>query len=294
MKSDHRHELKTNELADWLMHFPEWAEQNRTTLIAAGAIIVVVIGVYFVRLYRGDSAAVRNQVRLTTLVSQLTADKSKAAQAPDAFIGFGTTATELKDFADHVGSSQMAAFALIKRGEALRSELHFGAAQITPDEVAKQVDLARESYTQALQLASSSPSLAATAKFGLGLCEEELGNFDKAKDVYREIAKDPNYEGTSARSAAANRVKAVDEYKTAVVFQPAPLPKPPTATAPGVEIRPRDANAPAAIPSPNNVTVKPVAPKTTPESNSVPPSSAATPAPKPAQPAEANRPAGAQ
>ena len=39
MKSDHRHELKTNELADWMAHFPDWARENRNNLIAVGAIV---------------------------------------------------------------------------------------------------------------------------------------------------------------------------------------------------------------------------------------------------------------
>ena len=36
MRSDHRHELKTNELADWIAHFPEWANKNRTSLVGGG------------------------------------------------------------------------------------------------------------------------------------------------------------------------------------------------------------------------------------------------------------------
>ena len=68
MKADHRHELKTNELADWLGHFPEWAQENRTTLIAAGAVIVVLaVVLYFVRFYRAD-ASMHEHERLTGLV----------------------------------------------------------------------------------------------------------------------------------------------------------------------------------------------------------------------------------
>lgn len=294
MKSDHRHELKTNELADWLMHFPEWAEQNRTTLIAAGVLVIVVLGIYIVRLYRGESAATQSQVQLTNLVSRLAQEKATAAQSPEKFLGFTATATDLKDFADHVGNSQMAAFALIKRGEALRAELHFGSSQITPDDVARQVEQARQSYTQALQLASSVPSLAAAAQFGLGLCEEEMGNFDKAKEMYHDIAKNTAYEGTTARAAAASRVKTVDDYRSNVVFQPAPPPKPVGASLPSVQygIQPSDLNRPAVIPTPNNVTIKPAAPKTTQESNSVSQPNAVSPSTKPSQPAEANRPAG--
>jgi hypothetical protein len=268
MRSDHRHELKTNELADWLMHFPEWAEQNRNTLLIAGAAVVVILAIYVARLYRGESAATHNQTQLTTLVRDLTREKSIAAQTPEKFLGFGITTNDLGDFANRVGDRQMAAFALIKRGEALRSELHYATDQNAVADMAKQIDLARQCYTTALQKASDAPSLAATAQLGLALCEEESGNIDKAKEMYREMAKNPAYEGTAARAAAVNRAKTVDGYKSAVVFPPAP-PKP-VAAAPKVEARVVDATAPVAVPTPNNVTVAPAA--------------------KPAQPAEANRP----
>ena len=47
MKSDHRHELKTNELADWLAHFPEWANQNRTNIIAVAVVLAVVFDLWY-------------------------------------------------------------------------------------------------------------------------------------------------------------------------------------------------------------------------------------------------------
>ncbi len=36
MKSEHRHELKTNELAEWIANFPTWAKENAKVLIASG------------------------------------------------------------------------------------------------------------------------------------------------------------------------------------------------------------------------------------------------------------------
>jgi hypothetical protein len=283
MRADHRHELKTNELADWLMHFPQWAQENRGTLIVAGVIVVLALGIYVARLYRGGSAATRNQAQLTKLINDLAREESVAAQTPEKFLGFGPTANELKEFADRVGNNPMAAFALIKRGEALRAELHYGTTQITPDEVAKQIDQAKQSYAEALQKAGSAHGLAATAQLGLALCEEESGHLDKAKEMYHEIAKNPAYEGTAARAAAVNRAKTMADYKSTVTFQPAPPPQPVAASAPKVEIGPGDTNAPMVIPTPNSATVKPVAPEATPESNSV------SPPAKPAQPAEANR-----
>jgi tetratricopeptide (TPR) repeat protein len=291
MRSDHRHELKTNELADWLMHFPEWAEENRNTLIIAGAAVVVFLAIYVVRLYRGESAATETQRQLTKLVRDVGTEKSIAAQSPEKYIGFSMKATGLGEFASRAGDRQMAAFALIKRGEALRADLHYATDANNAGDQLKQIEQAKQSYTEALQKAGSTPSLAAAAKFGLALCEEDAGNIDKAKEMYQQLAKDPNYEGTAARAAAASRAKIVDDFKSKVVFPPAP-PKPVAAMAPQVKIRPVDGNTPATVASPNSVTVKPVAPKTTPESSSVS-QPAAAPAAKPAQPAEANRPAAA-
>src|SRR4030042_1051622 len=49
MKSDHRHELKTNELADWMAHTPEWGHQNRNSIIGVAAPGLGGFAVYFLR-----------------------------------------------------------------------------------------------------------------------------------------------------------------------------------------------------------------------------------------------------
>ena len=208
MKADHRHELKTNELADWLAHFPEWAQENRTTLIGAGVVVVLLIAVYFVRFYRAD-AGVRHHIQLTNLVTQVPAQKRQIAQAAtqgaDQSLVLLPVAQDLENFAGATGDDRMAAMALIKRAEALRAELHYRRTEPAPEEVAKQIGQAKESYQQALDRAASVPALAAIANFGLGLCAEELGNFDQAKEIYRALAENADYAGTAAQAAAVHR-----------------------------------------------------------------------------------------
>ena len=51
MKSSHRHELKTNELAEWLSNLPQWAKENRITIIGALVLIVIAFFSYFVPHY---------------------------------------------------------------------------------------------------------------------------------------------------------------------------------------------------------------------------------------------------
>ncbi|NLT77784.1 MAG: hypothetical protein GXX98_14770 [Planctomycetes bacterium] len=247
MKSDHRHELKTNELADWLAHFPQWVQENRTTLIGAGVVLVLVMAVYFVRFYRKDVVSVRHQVQLTGLVTQIPSQKMtvarSASQGVDQSIALLPIAQELKAFAEGSRNDRMAALAWIKHAETLRAELHYRPTGGGGEEVARQIVQAQNSYQEALTRASDVPALAATAQFGMGLCEEELGNFEQAKAIYQKVAQNAEYDGTAAQAAAANRLATVDDYRGAVAFKPAPAPKPESASTPQIQITPGGPNS---------------------------------------------------
>ena len=56
------------------------------------------------------------------------------------------------------------------------------------------------------------------AKLGLGLCEEEFGNFEKAGQIYRDIAASPDFEGTTAADQAKHRLDTMADYQRKVVF----------------------------------------------------------------------------
>ena len=290
MKADHRHDLKTNELADWLAHFPQWAQENRTTLIGVGVAIVVLIGVYFVRFYRKD-VDVRQHMQLTNLVTQMSAQKRTIAQAAgqgtDQSVTLLPIGQDLQSFAEGSGNDQMAALALIKRAEALRAELHYRLTDASGEEVAKQIAQAQDSYRQALERAASVPALAAAAQLGLGLCDEELGNFTEAKAAYREVAENADYEGTAAQAAAAYRLKTVDDYKGAIAFKPAPVPKPATASSPIMQLGLDGVTPPIMIQAPEGVSEMPITvPITVPDSNDAP-----APAAGAAETVEVNEPA---
>ena len=62
MKSEHRHELKTNELAEWLSNFPEWLKENSKTIIGITALVVIVVGFYGWRRYDKNVLQVREQI----------------------------------------------------------------------------------------------------------------------------------------------------------------------------------------------------------------------------------------
>jgi len=152
-------------------------------------------------------------------------------------------ANSLKSFAQTVKDNRMAAFAFIKRAEALRTELHYRLGPVNQQDFTTQINLAKDSYNEAIKKAASLPSLLAEAKFGLGLCEEELGNFEAAQQIYQDVAANQDFEGTVAKVSAKWRLETMADYKTRVVFQPSAKPKFPDAAQPQIEVKPVDINS---------------------------------------------------
>lgn len=231
MKAEHRRELKTNELAEWIANLPQWAKDNLTTIVVVGVIIGVAAASYFYYNYQAKVVSARERLRLTQLLRALEQDKqliiSRRAQNTDYSFVLLTSAKDLLAFAEGTKDDELAAMALIKRGEALRSEMHYRPATVSEQELSTRIASARESYRRALEKDPDSASLRVLAKLGLGLCEEELGNFDKAKQIYGEIVADPNFESTTAWVQAKRRLETMDDYKKRVAFRALPRPQPP-------------------------------------------------------------------
>jgi len=230
MKAEHRHELKTNELAEWLSNLPQWTKENLTTIIIILAVIVAA-SAFYVRYRYGKSLVADEQLEFTNLFNQLSASKmqvlSAQAQGRDLSFILLQPANSLGTFAQNAKSNQMAALALIKQAEALRTELHYRPGTVSNEDLTSQINQAKAAYTEAIQTrlqGTSNPSLTAAAEFGLGLCEEELGNFEKAQQIYQIIAENPDFEGTVAVTQAEHRLETMADYKQKVIFKPAPVP----------------------------------------------------------------------
>ena len=246
MKAEHRHELKTNELAEWIANFPQWAKENVKMIIYVSVVIILVAGAYFYRKYQKDVVGVRRQLELTRLATQLAGGKleilNARARGMDISPVLIQTADSLLTAAQNAKNKQMAAFALIKRAEALRTELHYRFGTPARPNVTAQINRAKASYAEALEKSSGNPVLTAAAKLGLGLCEEELGNFEMARQIYGDITADASLEATTAHAVAKQRLDTMADYKRKVVFRPAPKPIPTDLLKRQIEIKPTDIN----------------------------------------------------
>jgi len=256
MKAKHRHELKTNELADWIANFPQWAKDNLKTIIYISAVILVAAGVYVWKNYYRDIEIIREKEAFTNLVGNVVRNETQIIlgrdQGIDTSFSLVQTANELKKKAADTNDDQMAALALLKHAQALRAELHYRPGTISKEEFADQINKAKASYTEVLGKPSVSSSLKAIATLGLGLCAEELGNTTEAKKIYNEVIANPDFEHTTAAAQAKFRLVIVDGLQEKVVFvKAAPAPKPTTPKPP--------APMPAVIeiPAPDSDTIVP-------------------------------------
>jgi len=253
MKSEHRHELKTNELAEWLSNLPQWTKKNLVTIICVSALIVVLAGVYLWRGYNRNILQVRERTEFTNLINQVSGAKIQIVQAStqgrDLAFMLIQLAKNLDTFAQNTKNNRMAAMALVKRAQALRAELHYGTVE--QQYIEDQTEKAKDSYRAAMVKGSANPMLAA-AEFGLGLCAEELGNFEQARDIYGEIAANPDYEGTVTVAQAEFRLKTMADYEQEIAFEPDPNPEPVAASQPSIDMIPAEVKLPANIIPPFN------------------------------------------
>lgn len=223
MKAKHRHELKTNELAEWLSNFPQWAKKNFKTIIYVSIVAVLVIGSYFWHKYQKNVVAAQKELKFTTLITQPPRNKIQILQAQaqgrDYSFLLLQMADDLQTTAQETKNNQAAALALIKRAESLRAELHYRSGTAGKQETAAQMEKARASYREVLEKCPTNRTLVAIAKFGLGLCEEEVGNFEDAAQIYREIIANADFEGTTAAAQAKHRLDTMADYQQEVVFK---------------------------------------------------------------------------
>lgn len=259
MKAEHRHELKTNALAEWLGNFPEWARGNFISVIIVIATIAAAGGFYFWRGYQ-KNARLDEQYRFTSMVNQISNRKMQILGGQSEAMGGSSIlfepARNLKAFALSTENDNLAALALIKQAEALRIELHYRRETVSKQDLTAQIDLAKQSYIDAAQKASDNQPLLAAARFGLGLCEEELGNFDAARQIYSEIADNAAFEGTVSVTQAKSRLETMDDYKGKVVFSPKPKPKALPVKSATIQLKPGSAGSPSVALGPL-ATIKP-------------------------------------
>lgn len=222
MKSEHRHELKTNELADWMAHLPEWSKKNAKPLIGGTALVAVIVVAVLWSQYNNTVLAQAHRSQFTNDLANLEFMINQVAQSSsqgdDMSINLGESSINLAKLAQDATTDGMAALAYLKQAEMLREQIHFEQGQPSNATIAERIETAKEAYNNALTRAKANSTLMSLAQYGLGLCAEELGQFDEAERLYQTLITDETYAGTLGRTSAVNRIKSMSGFDGVIVF----------------------------------------------------------------------------
>jgi len=228
MDSQHRHELKTNELAEGLKHLPGLLKDNANTIIG-----IILIGValitwpMFNKMSRQKDIA--EQMEITQSIQMMDQDVYAVLQAPaddmlaksEALDALLVNADALVEKVSGIYNRNLAALAQIKAAQAIRTELHL-RQEVDADMLERQIRKAQNAYQEALSSANT-PTLTAMAKFGLALCSEELGQTDQAAELYQQIAGDENYKATVFPTQAQRRLDTLSDNTEVFNFAAVPV-----------------------------------------------------------------------
>ncbi|MHC5059913.1 MAG: tetratricopeptide repeat protein [Planctomycetota bacterium] len=228
MDKEHRHELKSNELADWITHLPDFALRNWAQITGVILIIIALLVIPIFRRTRSNTAMTL-QMEATQLMQEIGQEKAKVVQsqsqgALETQSQLLVVANSLEDAAKKAKKPYAAALALIKRGEALRADLHYQSAQVERSVVLSHIKQAKAAYESAIEKAKGNSTLIGMAQIGLGLCAEEVGDFDGARQIYEAILAGSDFVGTIFPAKAQHRLDFMDDNRAKFVFVEAPQP----------------------------------------------------------------------
>lgn len=227
MDSEHRHELKTNELADWLSNAPEhlknapgyikehWWESICIVLIIIGA------AMWMIQKNQPETQNIVKQAEFTQMYQKISTTKGAILQDQDTAGSLLTVSGELENIAPTADTKTQEALALIKSADALRSNLHYAPSQIDEATVNEQIAQSKVKYESALEKAAANKTIEAMAQMGIALCAEELRDFDVAEKLYREISENSDFQSTIFAKQAQKRLAGLADSKVEFTFEKA-------------------------------------------------------------------------
>ncbi|MHC5119024.1 MAG: tetratricopeptide repeat protein [Planctomycetota bacterium] len=228
MDAEHRHELKTNELADTLAHLPQLIKKNANTVIGVALIAAALITwPMFNKMSQQKETA--QQSEMTQAIQLLNGDIANVMRAApddamakqDALDALLTNADNLLQKASKADNPNQAAMAQIKAAQAIRTELHL-RQEVDAETLETQIQKAKDAYQQAFETAQA-PTLKAMAQLGLGLCSEELGQTAQAAEIYTQIVDDESYKATVGAVQAQQRLDGLADNSETFVFAEVPV-----------------------------------------------------------------------
>ncbi len=246
MDREHRHELKTNELADWIANIPDYLQQHGKVLAGGVFLVIAAVAVLFAWRLKGQTAFAEKAAAGTAILQAVQAEMPLDAKLaslptgpdqPGSAEALQAATAKLETTAQTVPDRSLAVLALIKQADTVRAILHYRGVMVGRDEIVQAANKASGLYDRAIEQAAGLPNeaeLTGMARLGKALCAEELGQHDKAAEIYRQVIDDEALAGTVLPARAQLRLDALEDSQGTYTFPEAPATPAASAPTPGM------------------------------------------------------------
>lgn len=212
MDSQERHDMKQNDLQEFLVNFREWWSKYGTILMLV--ILVALGGFVLARWYAGREARA-----LEAAYSEL--DIARGSGNPFAL---QEVAVRYEDVPGVAGMARLEAADLIVREVLGLLPRQTDAPPLTEEEKKDQLEQAAQLYLRVIEL-DQSPLQVLNARLGLATVAETRGDFDAAREQYDRIQQQAGETWPALAHRAEQRMGDLGRIATPIEF-PAP-PDPP-------------------------------------------------------------------
>ena len=247
MKSDDRHKLKTNELADSLGDIPVFFREygSRIAIVAVLA-IAVVFGLWQwvanARASRQEQIDSLQSIMVNREKSQkqaveqarLQADDSESEQVIDESTNVDSVelAMQLSQLAAKASDGPVGMMAILQEAQAIWSQIFFSAKPFSDAEKEQLCVQAEKVYQKLQSKYAQQPVAVASAQIGLGLIAENRGQWDHAREIYQKVIANKKLAGTLFPRQAQSRLDIIEYINRPVIFSAEPPEEPAKAPQP--------------------------------------------------------------
>lgn len=235
MKSEERHKLKSNELAESLVGIPDYFRQHGKKWIMGFVVVLLCVVASNVfrssRLATQDSQAILLQslVAETKSIQQLTAQRAQSGGQTDDLLveTYGDSVQPLEnsltELTQNSSGVRVAKTALLQKARLLRSRLFYADTPLGQEKRQDLLTQVETIYNTVLQQYPDDVMALGASKIGLALVAEDRLQWDQAKQAYQAILDDAQgqWAGTIFPSQAGQRFEAITEIEgeSAITFE---------------------------------------------------------------------------
>lgn len=210
MKTERRHELRTNELSQQIDHVGDYVKQNAAVLTAVVIVAAAIVG--------GVFWYVKQQQNTVATAWATLSDRTGTADASQRLDSYQGVANQNLD-------PVVTVRAWINVGETAMMELFKSKkAEAVAAGEKNYAQIAEDAYSKVRSLASKDPGPLGQAIMGLGLLAERRGDMNRAKQCYQEITEGSLFADSPLKRQAAYRIENMGKWSTPVIFPPPPPP----------------------------------------------------------------------